>query len=146
MILSNNLHKKINFNKNVCIFLLSNTNNLLLNHYLKKKTKDFKIIKNKKKSRSLNPDFNNSFLMIISLSLVKQKYLDLFSQTDFLKKIKIFGVLYNNCLWELDKFLFYLKSGLSKLSNTLIINKIFSFHKISIIKLILILNKIFLSL
>ena len=133
--------QKKNLNEKFCIFVLSNSDNLSLMSYLKKNAKDFKIISNKTKSRSLSEDFNNCYLMLISISLLKKKYLNLLSQTDFLQKIKILGVLYNNTLWELDKFIDYLKSNLFNLSNISIINKYLMFKKISIIKIMLVLNK-----
>tara|TARA_R110002050_G_scaffold77851_1_gene166068 strand:+ start:10606 stop:10884 length:279 start_codon:yes stop_codon:yes gene_type:complete len=87
----------INLDKNICALFLSNQNNLLINFCLKN-SKDFKIINYKKKKEEFSNFFsNNTTVIITTISLLKKKYLNLLLQTE-LKKIEIFGILYDNKL------------------------------------------------
>lgn len=127
-------------NKNFCAIILSNTNYLFINFCINN-SRDFKIIKNYEKKNILNRMFNNSCILIINIELFKRKYLNLLLQKNDVIPVEIFGILYDNFLWEFNEFISYIQSSNLNLSNTVTINNFFLHKKLLLSKLILLLNK-----
>jgi hypothetical protein len=67
--------------------------------------------------------------------------LNLLLQKNDLIPVEIFGILYDNSLWEFNKFISYIQSSNLKVSNTVTINNFFLHKKLLLSKLILLLNK-----
>lgn len=125
-------------NKNFCAIICNNTNSSFLN-FCKNNLKDFKVI-NIKQKQVLHTMFNNTSIIIISTTLLKKKYVNLLLPNS-LYSAEIFGILYDNSLWELDKFISIIQLNNLNLSNIFILNKFFLFEKLLLLRLILLLTK-----